>query len=428
MSLDLEVLHPSERLAAVMKRIYGGGMTTASGGNLSIMDDGGNLWITPSGTDKGSLTREDICRVAPDGAVTGAHKPSVELPIHAGVYKRRPELRAVLHAHPPGLVAFSMARRLPDVNLWDDARRICGAVVMAKYAVPGSEELGGHIADGFEKGFDVVLMENHGVCVGAETMSEAYMKFAALEACAAVEINALRLGTPQPLSASDAGLAETPDQMEEFERGAYTEEEREVRRSMAEFIRRAYRQRLFGSFHGTCSARLSGGAFLITPRGADRGHMDADGLVLIKDGMRERGKQPSRRAKLHQAVYGRDGGINAIMGASPPYVMAFAVTDEPPDTRTIPESYISLRQIQRTPFRTAVTKPETAAGLVSADTPVLICGNSHILAAGSSLLEAFSRVEVAEATARSILTARALGEPSRITDREIAEINAAFGL
>ena len=426
--MSWESLHPADQLVAVMKRIYVGGMTTASGGNLSVKDGDGNIWITPSGVDKGALTREDICRVAPDGAVTGAHKPSVELPIHAEVYKRRPDLRAVLHAHPPGLVAFSMARRLPEIGLLDNSSHICGAVTMAKYAVPGSGKLGGHIAARFEKGFDMTLMENHGVCVGAENMSKAYVKFETLEACAFVEINALRLGTPLTLPESEADWAGKPGPMEEFERAAQTAEERETRKSMAGFIQRALGQHLFGCAHGTCSARLSGGAFLITPHGVDRAHMDEDGFVLIKDGKRERGKRPSCWARIHQAIYERNSGVRSVMGARPPYVMAFAVTGGTLDTRTIPESYITLRQIQKVPFKTARAEPETAAGLIGEKTPVLICQNSHMLAAGGSLLEAFSRVEVTEATARSILTARALGEPARITDQEIADINAAFGL
>ena len=63
-------------------------MTTTSGGNLSILDDNGDIWITPSGIDKGSLHRNDIIRVKRDGRIEGNHKPSVELPFHEMIYQK----------------------------------------------------------------------------------------------------------------------------------------------------------------------------------------------------------------------------------------------------------------------------------------------------------------------------------------------------
>ena len=105
--MKFNLLHPADQLVMIMQRIYQYGMTTTSGGNLSIRDDNGDVWITPSGIDKGSLTRDDMCRVTPDGQVYGPHRPSVELPFHLDIYKRRSDLSAILHAHPPTMVAFS---------------------------------------------------------------------------------------------------------------------------------------------------------------------------------------------------------------------------------------------------------------------------------------------------------------------------------
>ena len=105
-----DLMHPADQLVLMMNRIYYRGMTTTSGGNLSIKDENGDLWITPSGIDKGMLTRDDINRVMPDGTITGRHRPSSEYPFHMSVYQRRPDIKAVLHAHSPALVAFSIAR------------------------------------------------------------------------------------------------------------------------------------------------------------------------------------------------------------------------------------------------------------------------------------------------------------------------------
>ena len=124
--MKFNLLHPADQLVMIMQRIYQYGMTTTSGGNLSIRDDNGDVWITPSGIDKGSLTRDDMCRVTPDGQVYGPHRPSVELPFHLDIYKRRSDLSAILHAHPPTMVAFSLARRIPDIRLIPDVLQVCG--------------------------------------------------------------------------------------------------------------------------------------------------------------------------------------------------------------------------------------------------------------------------------------------------------------
>ena len=71
--MRFDMLHPADQLVMIMNRIYSYGMTTTSGGNLSIQDENGDIWITPSGIDKGSLTRQDIILVKPDGEIVCIH-------------------------------------------------------------------------------------------------------------------------------------------------------------------------------------------------------------------------------------------------------------------------------------------------------------------------------------------------------------------
>jgi len=428
--MKFELLHPADQLVLMMDRIYKGGMTTTSGGNLSILDENGDIWITPSGIDKGTLTRGDMCRVEPDGTIFGPHKPSVELPFHTSVYRRRPGIHAVLHAHSPSLVAFSVARVLPDINLVANARRILETITMAQYAVPGSRDLGDNISKEFEKGFNVVVMENHGVVIGAADLFDAFKKFETLESLASLEINARKLGNPKSLQESEVNLSATRDHlsMDEFVPNKHSSEECAARRDMINLIRRSYRQKLFGSTQGTYSVRLSDGSFLITPFGVDRAYMDESDLVLIKQGMKEQGKIPSRSVRLHQVIYKTHPEINSVLGANPPHAMAFAVTDAVFDPRTIPESYILLRETQKVPYSSLYLKPDTVSDMVCDKTPVLICENNQILATGSSLLGAFDRLEVMEATAHSILSTHDIGKLVHISDDEIKEIDTAFHL
>ena len=95
--MNIQYIHPADQLVMFMQRIYDKGLTTMSGGNLSIRDTEGNIWITPAGIDKGTLTRRDIICVRPDGTCEGPHKPSSELPFHQSVYRQRPELAALIN-------------------------------------------------------------------------------------------------------------------------------------------------------------------------------------------------------------------------------------------------------------------------------------------------------------------------------------------
>src|ERR1700722_6749171 len=144
-----QLLHPRDEIVQTMERIYRYRMTTTSGGNLSLRDDEGHIWITPARVDKGSLRREDVVCLRSDGRADGRHPPSSEHPFHQSIYRARPDLRAVVHAHPVALVAFSICPQVPDTRLFPQAWHVCGPVGYAPYALPGSEELGRRIAAAF---------------------------------------------------------------------------------------------------------------------------------------------------------------------------------------------------------------------------------------------------------------------------------------
>jgi L-fuculose-phosphate aldolase len=428
--MRFELLHPADQLVMMMNRIYYRGMTTTSGGNLSIRDENGDMWITPSGIDKGMLTRDDIMQVKADGTIEGRHKPSSEYPFHLSVLSRRPDIGAVLHAHSPALVAFSIARRLPDVNLIPTVRKICGEVTMATYAVPGSTELGENIAREFDKGYSVVLLENHGVVIGAPDIFQAFMAFETIESSALLEINAQKLGRPRPLTEERIAASEVKNRVElpEFTAVRHSSEENAARRDLVRLIRRSYDQGLFTSTQGTYSVRLSDGSFLITPYGRDRAYLEVEDLVLIRDGRREAGKIPSRSVLLHEEIYRQHSDVQSILVAHPPHIMAFAVTDAVFDPRTIPESYILLRQVVKVPFGVSFLEPALVARALTPKTPVVICENDCVIVTGTSLLNAFDRLEVAEFTARSILASTAIGDIVHISDQEIRDIQVAFRL
>jgi L-fuculose-phosphate aldolase len=427
---DFNLLHPADQLVMIMDRIYGYGMTTTSGGNLSIKDDDGDIWITPAGIDKGNLTRNDIVRVKPDGAVVGIHKPSSELPFHRQVYEKRSDLRAVLHAHPPALVAFSIVRKTPNTKILPSTHHACGKVGMAPYDLPGSIALGEKIAAVFEEDCDTVMLENHGVVAAAESIYRAFMTFETLDFCARIEIKAHRIGKPiiQKDEYLELALKKQNPDMKEFTASNRSSDETAARRDMCALISRSNDQRLFSSTQGTFSQRLGDGSFLITPFALDRKYLDISDLVRIDKGMREAGKTPSRSVLLHKKIYEQHSHINSIIIAHAPNIMAFAVTETRFESKTIPESYILLRNMPRLPFGATFLLQDDLAEVFTEANPVVLVENDCVIATGSSLLNAFDRLEVAEYSAKAIIASRELGDIVMIDERQVADINKAFNL
>ena len=428
--MKFDLLHPADQLVMIMQRIYGYGMTTTSGGNLSILDENGDIWITPGGIDKGSLTRSDIMRVTPNGAIFGPHKPSVELPFHKLVYEHRPDVKAVLHAHPPTLVAFSIVRRIPDTSILPNAHLVCGNVGMATYAIPGSLELGENIVAVLKDGIDTVILENHGIISVGDDLFHAFMRFETLDFCARLQIKSQRIGTPVSLTSEQLGLVKKKQHvpMNEFIPQSFSSAEREARRQMCSLIQRAYDQQLFTSTQGTFSQRLTDDSFLITPYMVDRKYIAAADLVRIDRGWREAGKVPSRSVLLHKNIYDKHPDINAVILAHPPNIMAFGMTHQAFDSRTIPESYIMLRTIPLLPFGTNFLEPELITQTLSARTPLAMIENDCVIVTGNSLLQAFDRLEVAEFSAKAVIAAKDVGTLVPINDAQVRALEERFQL
>jgi len=428
--MNINYIHPADQLVMFMQRIYDKGMTTTSGGNLSIKDEDGNIWITPAGVDKGTLNRNDIVCVKADGTNIGMHRPSSELPFHAAVYKMRPDLKAVLHAHPPALVSFSIARKTPNLNLLTSVQKMCPEVKIATYAVPGSQQLGENIGKCFAENCDIVLLENHGVCIGAPDMFTAFQRFETLDYSANLEILANRIGKPKSLDNQAYTLAQTTGhtKMDDFIPSTHSVEELAARRDMITLIRRSYKQGLFTATHGTYSVRLSDGSFIITPFGLDRAYLEEDDLVRVKAGMKEMGKTPSRAVMLHEKIYAYNPEISAVLLAHPVHAMAFAVTDTEFDPRTIPESYILLRDVKRVPYEEYYAQQDHIAEYFGEATPAAMVDNCCVIVTGNTLLQAFDRLEVMESTAHSIINAAAIGDIVHISNEEVEDLKKAFHL
>ena len=421
-------LHPREELLRAMERIYRYRMTTTSGGNLSIREPNGNVWITPARVDKGALRRDDIVCVHPDGSMEGTRKPSSELPIHQEIRVRRAELSGIVHAHPTALVAFSLVHEVPNTRLFHQARKVCGQAGFAPYELPGSDALGERVAESFEAGYNCVILENHGVVTAGANLQEAFHRFETLEFVAKTLIKAKLLGGDTHfLSDEDMALeAQRPTTFEQFDPAYPSSQENELRRQLSEFVRRAYRQRLFISTQGSYSARIDGSSFLITPHHVDRGTLDVQDLVLISEGRVEAGKTPSRAIKIHEAVYRAHPEVGSIVNACPVNATAFSVSGVALDSRTIPESYVVIRNVGCARYGSQFGDGTELAAMLSKTTPALLLENDGVMVTGGDVLEAFDRLEVLESTAEAIINARAVGTLRPLGDEVTRGLDRAF--
>ena len=411
-----------------MERIYRYSMTTTSGGNLSIHDEDGSIWITPARVDKGNLTREDIVHVLADGTTEGRHPASSEFPFHQSIYKKRPDLRAIVHAHPVALVAFSISGITPNTRILGKAHAVCGTVGFAPYALPGSNQLGENIAKVFAEGFNCVLLENHGVAIGGTSFKEAFDRFETLEFACRTSLKSRAMGiTPHFLTDEQfAQYSQRSVELKSFSPALPTTKERAVRRDLCEFVRRGYRQRLLISTDGSFSARVDKESFVITAHDTDRATVESRDLALISNGMCEEGKKPSKAVLIHAALYDKYPEIKSVVIATPVNATAFSVAHKKLDVRTIPESYIFLRDVQALPFAWAYGDGKDIADAVTPEYPVALLEDGGALVIGRTILDAFDRLEVLESTSEAVINAGFLGEVKSMDEAVIDELIGAF--
>ena len=189
------MIEQKQAVADCMNRLYRQGLTTTSGGNISLRVSDDLILLTPSATDKGNMTAEQIAEIGMDGTNhTSQLKPSIETSMHLEIYKRHPHVQAIVHAHPPMASTFVAARKPINVRLIAEAYAIVGEPEYASYELMGTHELADSVAGCIKEHTSCVLMENHGVlCIG-DTLLQAFDRIEVLENIAKINLNIAQLG------------------------------------------------------------------------------------------------------------------------------------------------------------------------------------------------------------------------------------------
>ena len=200
----LDELSIKQQICDIGKRIYDKGMVASNDGNISVKLNDNEFLCTPTGVSKGFMTPEYICKVDADGKVLEANpgfKPSSEIKMHMRVYKERPDVNAVVHAHPMYATGFAIAGIPLTQPIMPEAVISLGAVPIAEYGTPSTEEIPDAISK-YLQSYDAVLLENHGALSFSDSLLNAYHKMESVEFYAKLLYIANQLGGPKELSQS----------------------------------------------------------------------------------------------------------------------------------------------------------------------------------------------------------------------------------
>ena len=184
------------------------GLVVGTSGNVSARAPGGNVLVTPSGLDYAAMEPEDVVLVALDGEVLeGAFDPSVEWPMHTGIYRARPETGGIVHTHARYSTTLACLNwAIPPVHYMLAVLSDEGRVPVARYATYGTEELARNAARALGDSHRACLLRNHGTIAVGASAGEAYSRTELLEEMAEIYYRARAAGEPVIL---------TPEQMAE---------------------------------------------------------------------------------------------------------------------------------------------------------------------------------------------------------------------
>ena len=188
-----------KQICDIGKRIYNQGMVAANDGNISVKLNDHEFLCTPTGVSKGFMTPEFICKVDENGKVLQANegfKPSSEIKMHMRVYKERPDVKSVVHAHPIYATSFAIAGIPLTQPIMPEAVIALGCVPIAEYGTPSTEEIPDAVSK-YLQYFDAVLLANHGALTYSDSLLNAYHKMESVEFYAQLLYQSKLLGGPK---------------------------------------------------------------------------------------------------------------------------------------------------------------------------------------------------------------------------------------
>jgi L-fuculose-phosphate aldolase len=184
----------AREIAHCCRRLADAGLIAGQDGNVSVRVGEDRALVTPAGLIKSELEPEDMVEVDLAGKrVRGQRRPSSEIDMHLRILRGRPDVGAVVHAHPPVATGFSVAGEAFDACVLPELIFQVGWVPLVPYGTPGTAELGEQL-EPFIRGYDALLLANHGAVTMGATLQDARIRMESLEHAAKILLTARLLG------------------------------------------------------------------------------------------------------------------------------------------------------------------------------------------------------------------------------------------
>ncbi len=192
----------ARRMALCCRQLAARGLIAGRDGNLSVRLGPQRVLVTPSGSIKSLLTAADMVEVDLRGKprTGGRRKPTSELDLHLRILRHRPDVGAVVHAHPPTATGFAVAGQEIPANLLPELIFVVGPVRLVPFGRSGTPELGDRVVPFLaDTQVNALLLANHGAVTMGKTLDEAWIRMESLEHSARIIVAAQRIGQPKPL-------------------------------------------------------------------------------------------------------------------------------------------------------------------------------------------------------------------------------------
>jgi L-fuculose-phosphate aldolase len=184
-----------ELICEIGRRVYNKGFAAANDGNISIRVGENEVLCSPTMICKGFMTPDDICAVDMEGKqIAGKRKRTSEVLLHLEIMRHRPDVKAVVHCHPPHATAFAVAREPIPQCILPEIEVFMGEVPIAPYETPGGQKFAETVTPFVKNGVNTIILTNHGTVTFGADLEQAYWKTEILDAYCRILLLAKQLG------------------------------------------------------------------------------------------------------------------------------------------------------------------------------------------------------------------------------------------
>ncbi len=387
--MKFNALIESEQIIEVIERLKVKNIRLQDDGCISMLDDEGNIWITPDKFDDTEASIEDIVMVDQEGEVEGKNAPSKYLELHREIYRTNIKVRAICHIFSPSFAIigdefnYGILTSLPNIS------KKIGTIAVEELGQPQDEEWIQSITNHFEGYRATIVFKGTGLLVSGPSLHNVFFKVENIEKIACTYIKS------KPIGSSKRPNVDAVDMVQNYQpegvvslrgRKSFTDFSA-YHKDLIELIETAYRNEWVTASSGSFSVRAEKDSFFINSNDLDRGYANVDNLVYVKKEKVEANKIPDRRIWVHKAIYDSNPKINAIAFVYPDSIGAFNISN----VKDVKEEGL-LASVQELDFAT-IFDAETLAGEVKTKKLGLLIDNDALVITAKNVEKVIGKIQ-----------------------------------